>query len=309
MLELDQEPFSKYTSGYAPEVGKLWDAYGTSNWGAVTEDTSSFIGIMDARYLIEGLDDQRVILPGGLGCITHKLVEILQPQYAERLLSDATVVAVVPDKDEVRITYVHGDKVTTVAAKVVVMCTAKYITARIVAGLPNDQKQAMRRMRYAPYPMINMILNKPVYRKGYDNWCPGKSFTDFIVADWTIRNNPGYHPKYNILTFYTPLRESERGILLEEADCKTLAGKVLKDFQGVLPEFNVDPVEIRIYRRGHPMFLAVPGRWIEFSLAILIRADPKRWPAKPCASLARPLNGPNSSSPANPAPTIWRTKP
>ncbi len=97
MLQLDQEPFSKYTSGYAPEVGKLWDAYGPSNWGAVSEDTSAFIGIMDARYLIEGLDDQRVILPGGLGCITHKLVEVLKPQYAERLLSDATVVAVVPD--------------------------------------------------------------------------------------------------------------------------------------------------------------------------------------------------------------------
>ena len=261
MLELDQEPFSKFTSAYAPELGKLWDAYGPSNWGAVAEDTSAFIGIMDARYLIEGLDDQRVILPGGLGCISHKLVEVLKPQYAERLLSNATVVAVVPAKDEVRITYVHREKVTTVAAKVVVMCTAKYVTARIVAGLPNDQKQAMRRMRYAPYPVINMIFDKPVYRRGYDNWCPGKSFTDFIVADWTIRNNSGYHPKYNILTFYTPLRESERGILLEEADCKTLAGMVLKDFQGVLPEFNVDPVEIRIYRRGHPMFMAVPGQY------------------------------------------------
>jgi len=119
----------------------------------------------------------------------------------------------------------------------------------------------MRRMRYAPYPMINMIFDKPIYRKGYDNWCPGKSFTDFIVADWTIRNNPGYQPKYNILTFYTPLRESDRAILLDEADCKTLAAKVLRDFHGVLPEFNVDPIEIRIYRRGHPMFMAVPGQY------------------------------------------------
>jgi monoamine oxidase len=261
MLELDQEPFSKFTSAYAPEVGKLWDAYGPSNWGALTEDTSAFIGIMDARYLIEGLDDQRVILPGGLGCISHKLGEVLKPQYADLLLSDATVVAVVPDKDEVRITYVHEGKVTTLAAKVVVMCAPKYITAHIVAGLPNDQKQAMRRMRYAPYPMINMIFDKPVYRKAFDNWCPGKSFTDFIVADWTIRNNSGYRPKYNILTFYTPLRESERAILLEDANCKTLAGNVLRDFQGVLPELNVDPIEIRIYRRGHPMFMAVPGQY------------------------------------------------
>jgi protoporphyrinogen/coproporphyrinogen III oxidase len=259
--ELDTQPFTKYLEGYAPEVKRLWDAYGPSNWGAVSEDTSALIGIADTQYLIEGTDDQRVILPGGLGCITHKLVEVLKPQYGERMLSNAAVVAVVPDKDEVRVTYTQGDKVTTVAAKVVLMCTAKFYTSRIVAGLPKEQKQAMQRMRYAPYPMINIIFDKPVYRKGYDNWCPGKTFTDFIVADWTIRNNPGYKPKYNILTFYTPLRESERSTLLNEDDCKALAGKVLKDFQGLLPEFNVDPVEVRLYRRGHPMFMAVPEQY------------------------------------------------
>jgi hypothetical protein len=259
--QLDSEPFTKYLAGYAPEITKLWDAYGPSNWGAFSEDTSALIGIADSQYLFDGLDDQRVILPGGLGCITHKLVEVLKPQHGERMLSDATVVAVVPDKEEVRVTYAQGDKITTVTAKVVLMCTAKFITPRLVAGLPSEQKQAMRRMRYAPYPMINIIFDKPVYRKGYDNWCPGKTFTDFIVADWTIRNNPGYQPKYNILTFYTPLRESERSILLNEDDCKTLAAKVLKDFQGLMPEFNVDPVEVRLYRRGHPMFMAVPGQF------------------------------------------------
>jgi hypothetical protein len=261
MAALDQESFEKYTAAYAPEVRKLWDAYGPSNWGAFVEDTSAMIGLGDAQYLFQGMDDQRVILPGGLGCISHKLVEILKPQFPDRMLSDATVVSVVQEEGTVRVTYAQGDRLGTVAAKVVIMCTAKYITSRLVSGLPNEQKQAMRRMRYAPYPMINMIFDKPVYRRGYDNWCPGNSFTDFIVADWTIRNNPGYKPKYNILTFYTPLRESERSTLLAEADCKALAGKVLKDFQKLLPEFQIDPVEIRIYRRGHPMFMAVPGQY------------------------------------------------
>jgi len=259
--QLDTEPFTKYLRAYAPEITKLWDAYGPSNWGAFSEDTSALIGIADSQYLIEGLDDQRVILPGGLGCITHKLVEVLKPQHGEQMLSDATVVAVVPDKDEVRVTYAQGDKFTTVAAKVALMCTQKHITSRLVTGLPSEQKQAMRRMRYAPYPIINLIFDKPVYHKGYDTWCPGKTFTDFIVADWTIRNNPGYKPKYNILTFYTPLRESERSILLNQDDCKTLAAKVLKDFQGLMPDFNVDPVEVRVYRRGHPMFMAVPEQF------------------------------------------------
>jgi hypothetical protein len=261
MLELDSKPFSDITGAYAPEVSKWWDAYGPSNWGAVTEDTTAFIGVFDAQYLIKGEDSTRCILPGGLGCISYKLVEVLKPKNAARMLAGATVVSVVQDSEVVRVTYLEGGKLTTVSAKVVLMCTPKFITSRLVAGLPNEQKLAMRRMRYAPFPMINMIFDKPVYRRGYDNWCPGNSFTDFIVADWTIRNNPGYQPKYNILTFYTPLRESERAILLQEEDCKALAGRVLKDFQRALPEFNVDPIEIRLYRRGHPMMMAVPGQF------------------------------------------------
>ena len=261
MMELDARPFTDILAGYAPEVAKWWDAYGPSNWGAFTEDTSAYIGVSDAHYMLKKEDSQRVILPGGLGCITHKLVEVLKPKFGERMLTNATVVSVVPDADSVRVTCLSGDKLTTVRAKVALMCTEKFITSRLVAGLPNEQKQAMRRMRYAPYPMINMIFDTPVYRKGYDNWCPGNSFTDFIVADWTIRNQPGYKPKYNILTFYTPLRESERATLLQEDDCKELAAKVMKDFQKLLPEFNVDPIEIRVYRRGHPMFMSVPGQY------------------------------------------------
>jgi hypothetical protein len=261
MLELDSKPFTDITGAYAPEIAKWWDAYGPSNWGAFTDDTTAFIGVFDAQYLIKGEDSTRVILPGGLGCISHRLVEVLKPKFGERMLTDASVLAVVPDKEEVRVTYAQGGNITTVSAKVAIVCAPKFFTARIVAGLPKDQKQAMLRTRYAPFPMINMIFDKPVYRRGYDNWCPGNSFTDFIVADWTIRNEPGYKPKYEILTFYTPLRESERAILLQEEDCKTLAGKVLKDFQKALPEFKVDPVEIRVYRRGHPMMMAVPGQY------------------------------------------------
>jgi len=261
MLELDSKPFTDITRAYAPEITKWWDAYGPSNWGALTEDTTAFIGVSDAQYLIKGEDSSRVILPGGLGCITHKLVELMKPKYGERMLGGVTVISVIPDVDAVRVTYMHEDKLITVAAKVVLMCSPKFIASRIVAGLPSDQKQAMRRMRYAPVPMINMIFDKQIYRKGYDNWCPGNSFTDFIVADWTIRSQPGYKPKYEILTFYSTLRESERSLLLEEDDCKAFAAKVLKDFQKLLPEFNVDPIEIHLYRRGHAMMMAVPGQF------------------------------------------------
>ena len=141
------------------------------------------------------------------------------------------------------------------------MCTPKHITSRLVLNLPSDQKTAMRRTRFAPYPVVNVIFDKPVYNRGYDTWCPGNSFTDFIVADWTVRNQPGYKQRHNILSFYTPLRENQRATLLDETQCKALAARVLADFQKLTPEFNVDPIEVRIYRRGHPMFMATPGQY------------------------------------------------
>ena len=87
------------------------------------------------------------------------------------------------------------------------MATPKFITARIVAGLSDAQLDAMSSYHYCPYPVINMIFDKPIYNRGYDTWCPGNSFTDFVVADWVVQKQPGYQ-KNNILTFYTPLPKS-----------------------------------------------------------------------------------------------------
>ncbi len=260
IAELDSESFTKYTAGYAPEIQQWWDGYGPSNWGATAQDTSAFIGVASLQYIASG-NERRVILPGGLGCITHRLVEVLQPQYQERLLGDAMVVSVVPGKNEVLVTYYREGNLATVAAKAVILCAPKLIASRLVSGLPEEQIAAMRRTRYIPYPVINLIFDKPVYNRGYDTWCPGNSFTDFIVADWTVRNTPGYLQKHNILTFYTPLRENQRFTLLDENNCKHLAAHVLADFQKLMPEFNVNPIEVRLYRRGHPMFMAVPGQF------------------------------------------------
>ena len=38
-----------------------------------------------------------------------------------------------------------------------------------------------------------------------------------------------------------------------------MAAKVLRDFQKLLPGTNVDPLEVHIYRRGHPLYMSTPG--------------------------------------------------
>jgi protoporphyrinogen oxidase len=261
--ELDNEPFSKYLQGYAPEVKAWWDGFGPSNWGARTEETSALLGIGAVQGMAPGTPDGRITWPGGLGAITQRLTEVLKPRHADRMIAGATIVAVEQQKNEARITYVCSNGLRTVAAKAVIMATPKLITWRLVEGLPPGQQEAMKRIRYIPYPVVNLIFDQPVYNKGYDTWCPGNSFTDFIVADWTVRNKPGYIQKHNILTCYTPLDVKDRAQLLTEEGARQIAGDVLKDFQKLFSGSNVEPLEVHIYRRGHPLYMSTPGNFTQ----------------------------------------------
>jgi monoamine oxidase len=259
--ELDAMPLTDLLKDYAPELKVWWDNYGPSNWGAAAADTSALVGLGDFQDFAGNEPDERVTFPGGLGAITRKLAERLHASHSDRMLAGATTVAVEQGKSDVTVTYVHQGEVKAVTAKAVLMAAPKFIARRLVAGLPKAQQDAMHKMRYAPYPVVNVIFDKPVFNGGYDTWCPGNSFTDVIVADWVVRNQPGYHRKNNILTFYTPLREGERARLLTEDGARDLAANVLRDWQKLLPGSDVDPVEMHIYRRGHPMFMATPGTY------------------------------------------------
>ena len=108
--------------------------------------------------------------------------------------------------------------------------------------------------------MVNLIFEWPVFEKAaYDNWCPGNRFTDFIPADFTVRDQANGKAKYSILTFYTPLPEEECSLMLTEAGSGKIARDVVRDFKKLLSETDVEPIEAHIYRRGHPMSRPTPA--------------------------------------------------
>jgi protoporphyrinogen/coproporphyrinogen III oxidase len=262
--ELFNTPFSDFMKGYPAELKQWWDNFGPSNWGATSGETAAGLAIEALQEMAEeSRTDDRYTWPGGLGAITKKLAEILQPKYKERMVTGATTVAVVSEKEGVQITYMLGGELKTVAAKAVIMATPKFITRRIVDGLPDKQSEAMHQIRYIPYPVVNLIFDKPVFNHGYDTWCPGNAFTDFIVADWVIQKRPDYQQKHNILSCYTPMKEADRGYLLNEIGARKIAANVLTDFQQLMPGLNVDPVEVHIYRRGHPLYMSTPGLYTQ----------------------------------------------
>ena len=262
--ELFAKPFSDFLKPYPAELKQWWDNFGPSNWGAASEQTAAGLAILTLQEMAdESRGDDRYTWPGGLGAITKKLAGILEANHKDRMFTGATTVAVVSEKEEVQITYVFGGELRTVAAKAVIMAAPKFITRRLVEGLPEKQSDAMHQIHYIPYPVVNLIFDQPVFNHGYDTWCPGNSFTDFIVADWVIQKQPGYKQKFNILTCYTPMKEEDRGYLLTEIGARKIAASVLSDFQKLMPETNVDPIEVHIYRRGHPMYMSTPGLFTE----------------------------------------------
>jgi len=257
--QFDSIPLSKYLKGYSPEVKLWWDTYGPSNYGAKSEDTSAMIALSELREEAQAAEnDTRVTLPGGNGVLARRLSEVLLAKYADHMIADATIVAVEPRKTDVRVTYFHGGALRAVAAKFVVMAAPKMIAVRLISGLSDAQTDAMRSLRYCPYAVINMIFEKAAYDRSYDTWCPGASFADMIVADWVSRKDPGYKPKNAILTFYTPISELDRNKLLSLDGCRRIAANVLRDYHKLLPELTAEPLEVRLYRRGHPIFLSAP---------------------------------------------------
>jgi monoamine oxidase len=258
--QFDNIPLAKYLKVYAPEVKQWWDVYGLSNYGAKSTDSSTMVALAELKDLAGmATNDTRVTLPGGNAVLAQKLSQTLQAKYADRMIADATIVTVDPQKTEVHVTYSHAGALRSVAAKFVIMATPKLIAARLVTGLSDDQTDAMRSIRFVPYAVINLIFDKPVYNRAYDTWCPGTAFADVVVADWVSLRQADYKQKNNILTFYTPISELDRNKLLKTEGCRQIAANVMRDFQKLLPEFNVEPIEVHLYRRGHGIFLSTPG--------------------------------------------------
>jgi phytoene dehydrogenase-like protein len=89
--EFLDKPFSDFVKGYPEELKQWWDNFGPSNWGAASEDTAASVAIFALQDMAEeSAKDDRYTWPGGLGAITKKLAEILQP-HKDRMHTGATV--------------------------------------------------------------------------------------------------------------------------------------------------------------------------------------------------------------------------
>ena len=153
--------------------------------------------------------ERRITLPGGNGAITKKLAETVQRDHPSAMLGGATVISVSPEKSGVQVTYVHqGNSKRRLRARQSWPCRNSS-PLESSPGIPGRADRSHAANSLYPLRGGEFDFRPPDLQPRLRHLVPGQSFTDFVVADWTVRNQPGYHQKYNILSCYTPL-ESHR---------------------------------------------------------------------------------------------------
>ncbi len=255
--KLDARPFSDFMKGHAAPLKAFWDTFGPSNWGADTERTSAYLGLQAAKTWFQ---EPRYSWEGGIGIASRRIYDSLPACSRERIKTRASVFRVQRKKRRVWVSYFDQGKPRTLEARAAVMATPKFITKHLVEGLPSDQLAAMRQMRYIPYPVYNLCFDRVVYNQGYDNWVVGaRHFTDFIPADWVTHAEGGDLGRKQVITVYAPRPESERADFQEDAKAIEKAQAAVRELLGIFPGWLDHLSEVRIYRRGHPMPVSMPG--------------------------------------------------
>lgn len=253
----DSRPFTHFLEGYPPQIQQFFDSFGMSNWGADCANTSGFVGLSVAR---DWFRVPRYTWEGGIGIATLKVLESIPKKDHRRLLTGAYVYRVWKQDGKVHVSFFDKGRPRTVRARSAIMACPKFITRRVVEELPRDQWAAMAEFRYCPTLVYNLCFDRMVYDNGYDTYPMGaKHFADFVPADWVRHADTGPKDRKQVITVYAPRPESERARFLDDAAVLKMAEDCVQELAGYFPSWLEHLREVRIYRRGHPMPMSVPG--------------------------------------------------
>ncbi|MBI4425180.1 MAG: FAD-dependent oxidoreductase [Elusimicrobia bacterium] len=254
---LDATSFAELLKPYAPEIAAYWDTFGPSNWGAKAADTSAYLGVQAARDWSKW---PRLTWEGGLGVGSERLYARLSEADKRKVVLGAAAYSVERKGKKAVVRYVQGGEAHAVEAKAVVMATPKFITWRLVQGLPEKQRKAMAAMRYAPFMVYNLCFDRVVYNQAYENFVVGaKHFTDFVPADYVTHAQGGDLSRKQVITVYAPKAEAERHVFLDDAATLAQAEAAVDELGALLPGWSEHLAEVRVYRRGHAMPMSAPG--------------------------------------------------
>jgi len=146
------------------------------------------------------------------------------------------------------------------SASQVVMALPLFIAARIVVSPPEALTQTASTLRYAPWLVANLHLNRPLLdRSGappsWDNVSYGSAGLGYVNA---LHQGLSAVPSATLITAYRALPIAQRAALLDRP-WQHWARAVIDDLAATHPDLPGKVRRIELARHGHAMSIPLPG--------------------------------------------------
>lgn len=248
---------------YPAEVIEWCDAYCPTDGSAYPRDMSALAGVTSMGNL--GNYDGSATFPGGLAAMAEALENGVRAQGANRIRTGTFVVSVAntPDGRNVDVTYLQAGKLHTIRCKACIWGGPKHLAAYVIHGMPEEQKAAIRKMRYNDISVMNMCFDRRIYDGALITWMNQAPINNILSADWVINAGKADPDSPQVLTCDWANRPEHRALLLDDAwvveQCQVSAHRIDEIFPGSLEHL----VEIRLPLRAHSWVTSSPGYYSE----------------------------------------------
>lgn len=252
-LELDKKSLRAMFVNSGEYFLRFLERYSRSTFGAPPNEISAFAGLY---YLSRELQD-RYACPGGNACVSEALAGHLE----NSIELNACAVSIEQDSNNCFVTYVNGQgSEITVQSKAVVWACQKHYAPYTIKGLPEERKQAFRKVRYDSFIVANVLAKEVFYDAAFATYFEDTLFTDMIIADWMVTdgNKKMGSGEPEVYTLYCPMLEHNRSEVLAEP-AENWLRLILKGLKKNFPEAEKSVEEIKLFRYGHHYVLGYPG--------------------------------------------------
>jgi hypothetical protein len=258
---LDSSNFEQWLidNEFPGEVIDWCDAYCPTDGSAYPRDISALSGVGTMGNI--GDYDGSATFPGGLAKMAEALETGVRSQGANRVRTGTFVVSVAntPDGRNVDVTYLQAGILHTIRCKTCIWGGQKHIARYVVQGMPEEQKEAISKMRYNDISVMNMCFDRRIYDGALITWMNKAPINNILSADWVINAGDADPDSPQVLTCDWSNRPEHRALLLDDAwvveQCQASARRIDEIFPGSLDHL----VEIRLPLRAHSWVSRSPG--------------------------------------------------
>jgi protoporphyrinogen oxidase len=254
-----------------PHVEEVIRQYCWSSFGADHTEISAAAGL---NFLASDLGGM-FVFPGGNATISQGLVDRLRRDNgADSVRSSVRVIDIRRVDAGVHVTYLGADeKLHTVLADTCVVSTPKFVAKKLIDDLPQDQLDAMAKIKYRAYIVGHVLINQHREPDFHDLYCIAgqavgaslkdevhkRPFTDCVLATFATNG----HPDKTVLNLFRGLPYDEsRAELYQDGSYARSKELMEPAIPVIVKALGMDPSKVHDFRMsgwGHAMVIPTPG--------------------------------------------------